>query len=39
MCFYTYPTETLYMEEMWKDVEIIGNLYENIELLEGKGND
>jgi len=32
--FYNYPNETLYLEEMWDDSEIIGNMYENPELLE-----
>ena len=34
MQFYTYPNEALYLEEMWGDSKVIGNLYDNPELLE-----
>lgn len=34
MQFYTYPNESLYLEEMWGDSKVIGNLYDNPELLE-----
>lgn len=33
MNFYDYPYEELYLEEMWEDSEIIGNINDNIELL------
>lgn len=32
MRFYDYPNETLYIEEMWDDAEIIGNIHDNPEL-------
>ena len=35
MRFHDYPNESLYMEEMWKDSEVIGNIYDNPELLNG----
>lgn len=35
MQFYDYPNEQLYLEEMWDDAEIIGNIHDNPELLEG----
>ena len=35
MDFYDYPYETLYLEEMWDDAEIIGNIHDNPELLKG----
>lgn len=34
MRFNEYPYETLYLEEMWDDAEIIGNIHDNPELLE-----
>jgi len=34
MRFYNYPNETLYMDEMWEDTVILGNLHDNQELLE-----
>lgn len=34
MRLYEYPYETLYLEEMWDDSEIIGNIHDNPELLE-----
>ena len=34
MRFLEYPFETLYLEEMWDDAEIIGNIHDNPELLE-----
>lgn len=34
MRFNEYPYETLYLEEMWDDAEIIGNIHDNGELLE-----
>ena len=39
MRLYEYPYETLYLEEMWDDSEIIGNIHDNPELLEGGVND
>lgn len=36
MDFYDYPKEELYLEEMWDDAEIIGNIHDNPELLEGE---
>ena len=33
MNFYDYPYEELYLEEMWEDSEIIGNINDNVELL------
>ena len=33
MRFLEYPFETLYLEEMWDDAEIIGNIDDNPELL------
>lgn len=33
MRFLEYPFETLYLEEMHDDTEIIGNIYDNPELL------
>ena len=35
MEYYGYPYETLYLEEMWDDAEIIGNIHDNPELLKG----
>lgn len=35
MDFYDYPQETLYLEEMQDDTEIIGNIHDNPELLKG----
>lgn len=35
MRFYSYPYETLYLEEMLDDCKIIGNIHDNPELLEG----
>lgn len=32
--FMEYPYETLYLEEMWDDTEIVGNIHDNPELLE-----
>ncbi len=37
MNFYDYPCEELYLEEMWDDSEVIGNIHDNPELLEGGG--
>ena len=34
MQFYTYPNECLYLEEMWGDSRVIGNIHDNPELLE-----
>ena len=34
MRFYDYPYETLYLEEMWDDAEIIGNIHDNPELIK-----
>ena len=34
MRFLKYPNETLYLEEMWDDAEIIGNIHDNPELME-----
>lgn len=34
MRFNEYPYETLYLEEMWDDAEIIGNIHDNGELME-----
>jgi hypothetical protein len=34
MRFLEYPYETLYLEEMYDDAEIIGNIHDNPELLE-----
>ena len=34
MQFYTYPNECLCLEEMWENSKVIGNLYDNPELLE-----
>lgn len=34
MRFLEYPFEMLYLEEMWDDAEIIGNIHDNPELLE-----
>lgn len=36
MDFYAYSeaNEELYLEEMWDDAEIIGNIHDNIELLK-----
>ena len=36
MHFQDYPYETLYLEEMWDDAEIIGNIHDNPELLKGE---
>ena len=33
MQFYNYPNEYLYLEEMWEDSKIIGNIHDNPELL------
>ena len=35
MRFQEYPYETLYLEEMWEDSEVIGNIHDNPELLKG----
>jgi hypothetical protein len=35
MRFLEYPYETLYLEEMWEDSEVIGNIHDNPELLKG----
>lgn len=35
MRFYDYPNETLYIEEMWDDAEIIGNIHDNQEMIGG----
>ena len=34
MVFYDYMCEILYLEEMWDDAEVIGNIHDNPELLE-----
>lgn len=34
MRFDSYPYETLHIEEMWDDAEIIGNIHDNPELME-----
>lgn len=34
MRFNEFPYETLYLEEMWDDAEIIGNIHDNPELME-----
>ena len=34
MRFLEYPFETLYLEEMYDDTEIIGNIHDNPELLK-----
>ena len=34
MIFYDYICEILYLEEMWDDAEVIGNIHDNPELLE-----
>lgn len=34
MRFFEYPFETLYLEEMYDDAEIIGNAHDNPELLK-----
>lgn len=36
MRFLEYPYETLYLEEMYDDAEIVGNIHDNPELLESK---
>lgn len=33
MNFFDYPNEELYMEEMLDDTEVIGNIYDNAELI------
>lgn len=33
MNFYDYPYEELYLEEMWEDSEIVGNIHDNPELI------
>ena len=38
MRFLEYPYETLYLEEMWEDSEVIGNIHDNPELLEVSEN-
>lgn len=35
MRFFDYPYATLYLEEMWDDAEIIGNIHDNPELIGG----
>ena len=37
MHFYDYPNETLYLEEMWDDSEIIGTIHDKPNLLESEG--
>ncbi len=39
MDFYEDTNEELYLEEMWDDAEVIGNIYDNSELVEGKRNE
>lgn len=39
MRFYDYPYETLYIEEMWDDAEIIGNIHDNPEMIGGTEDD
>lgn len=34
MQFYNYPNECLYLEEMWEDAKVIGNIHDDPELLE-----
>ena len=34
MIFHDYICEILYLEEMWDDAEVIGNIHDNPELLE-----
>ena len=36
MIFHDYICEILYLEEMWDDAEVIGNIHDNPELLGGK---
>lgn len=36
MQFYDYPQERLYLDDMWDDAEIIGNLHDNPELMGGE---
>lgn len=39
MSFYDYPYDELYLEEMWEDSEIIGNIHDNPELVKGATGD
>ena len=34
MIFHDYICEILYLEEMWDDAEVVGNIHDNPELLE-----
>lgn len=36
MNFQDYPYEELYLEEMWDDTEIIGNIHDNFNLLNAE---
>ena len=33
MRFLEYPYETLYIEEMWDDAEVIGNIHDNPDMI------
>ena len=39
MRFLEYPFETLYLEEMWDDAEVIGNIHDNPEMLKEGGEE